>query len=140
MAREEEQRQFDARLAAQEAASRRASSGGGGGGFSGLSLNAAPVVPTQQQQQVAPKASGYDFSGLVSQNNPYVFRDLLVDVNRSQFGGKASYGQMARWLEGNIGKIPNGSAADIALRNIFLKTEIDPNRRALIGVNKAIGR
>ncbi len=132
---EEKQRQFDQQMAAQRDAEARARASAGSGGAAGFSFGSmgggAQKAPAQ--------ASGYDFRGLVAQNNPYVFKDLLNDINQTNFGGKGSYGQLAGWLEGNIGKIPSGSAADLALRNIFLKQELDPRRQTLGAINKAVG-
>lgn len=121
---EEQQRQFNAKLAAEEAASRRAaasSGGGGGGGF-------APSFGGGGGGVAAPQGGGGQASpwaALVQQNNPYVFKDALSQANQAYFGGKASYGQLANWLQGQIGNVPHGSAADNALRNIFLGANLN---------------
>lgn len=132
---DEQRRQFDEQMAAQERARRAAAAGSGGGGgysFGGGGGGGGVAAPAAK--------AGINWQGIVQQNNPYVFKDMLSNANQTYFGGRASYGQLAGWLQGQIGKIPSGSAADLALRNIYLKTEIDPTRQALSAVNRGIGR
>lgn len=115
--REEQQRQFDARMTA-EAAS-RASSGGGGGGY-GFDLNGmfgGGNVGTQQQP---------NYAQALSQKDPRAIYNVLKDANDAFFGGKASWQQLADWAEQQLGaKIGSGTAQDRAFRYMFAKVPFE---------------
>lgn len=118
---DEERRRFDLQMQAQREAearaARAAAAAGAGGGLPFLNRN---------QNQGAPDPAEA-IRGMANNPNPYVWHDFLRDANKTFFGGKANYGQLAKWVESNLGaKINSGTAADLALRNIFLKQPLDP--------------
>ena len=123
---DETRRQFDAQLQAQrEAELRQAQAAAAQASQFNNLFRPTNTQPTQPQQPDPASA----IRSLASNPNPYVWHDFLRDANTSFFGGKANYGQLANWVENNLGaKIGSGTAADLALRNIFLKTPLDPSR------------
>lgn len=110
----EQKRQFDVQAAA---AAKAASAN------SGLDLRA---LLGDKKPPAAP--AGPDYAHFANDPNPYNWYNFLTDANKTFFSGKASYGQLADWAQKAVGSnIGNGSAGDLALRNIFLHTALDPN-------------
>lgn len=107
---DEARRQFDTQLAAQREAETRAARaaassgaggmnlgsllGGGGGGNNRQQAPAAPSAPTRFQD----------------------LRDMLISLKRTGL----NYGQAASQFEQRYGRVPSGSAADLAFRAVFL--------------------
>lgn len=103
-----------------EAAARASRAGGGGGGFAPSFGGGGGAV------RGAAGGGGQNWGSLLQQSNPYSTYNVLRDANSAFFGGKASYGQLASWAEKQIGgPIGNGSAADLALRSLYLGTNLE---------------
>lgn len=128
---EEEARQFNERLAAQERASAAARASAGGGGVGGMSGIAAMIdsMLNGGGSRTAPEAPDKDkqtAAMFLQDVNPYRVYDFLRKTNDAVFGGKASYGQLAAWAEDKLGgRIGTGTAADLALRALYLGTNLE---------------
>lgn len=119
---DEERRRFDLQMQAQKEAEARAAraAAAANAGLGSLFNNRNNNTPAAPDPAAA-------IRGMANNPNPYVWHDFLRDANKTFFGGKANYGQLAKWVESNLGaKINSGTAADLALRNIFLNTPLDP--------------
>ncbi len=124
---DEARRQFDAQLAAQKEAEARAARAAAAGGMNLGSLLGGGGGGQQQPAQGGGDPIAATVGSLSSNTNPYVWRDFLMAANQQKFGGKASYGQLANWLEQYVGKgqIGKNSGADVAFRNIFLGAPLE---------------
>lgn len=113
----QQQQNFEQQLKASEAAA----------GSGGITVNGSQATPA-----TASSGAANAVKSMMSNPNPYSWYNFLEDANKTYFGGKASYGQLANWVQSTAGgvTIKNGSAADLALRNIFLGTALDPSRTA----------
>ena len=108
---DEARRQFDAQLAAQREAEARAaaaSAKSAAAGSGGISLGSLGGGNTQQQAATAAAPS--------APTRSQDLRDMLISLKRTGL----NYGQAASQFEGRYGKIPSGSAADLAFRAVFL--------------------
>jgi hypothetical protein len=140
--REEAARQAELNRQAQERAARAA---GGGGGFGGLGALFGGGGGGAQAAQA--QAQGPDWGQAVvnvarnAGTNPWVWSDLIRDVRKNVFGGGGNYGEVAGFLERSLGaKISSGSAADLALRGIYLGTPLNQPRQGTAQGNRQIYR
>lgn len=118
------QQELNREEAARQAEANRRAAAAAGGGF-----NLSDLFGPNQQPQAA---AGPDWSQAVlgvarsAGTNPWVWSDLIKDIRKNVFGGGGNWGEVAGFIENALGgKIGSGTAADLALRGIYLGTPLN---------------